>query len=66
MFGEGHTASSDDWGGQGVKHICSSNPVQCITSRVVHSCKLFIVVSIKVLILWISCVDGSTETEKDV
>ena len=36
------------------------------TSRVVHSCKLLIVVSIKVLVLWISGVDGSTETERDV
>ena len=39
--------------------------IEC-TCRVVHSCKLFIVVSIKVLVLWISCVDGTTETERDV
>ena len=51
---------------KGLNTYVPSNPVHCITCRVVHSCKLFIVVSIKVLVLWISCVDGSTETERDV
>ena len=45
-------------------HSCCSNMVH--TCRVIHSCKLFIVVSIEVLVLWISCVDGPTETEKDI